>query len=272
MIEAGVPRNSARPVALITGASAGIGSAFARKLAARGYDLILVARRKDRLDALGAELASAHGVVSESLEADLTEPPELRRVEERIAGCPQLELLVNNAGFGTLHSFTKAPVDLQDKMIRIHITATMRLSHAALSVMIPARKGAIVNVSSLAAFETNPGSVSYSASKAWVNRFTEGLDLELKTSGSPVKVQALCPGFTYTEFHDVVGIDRTKIPKWLWLAADLVVDESLKGLDRGRLIVIPGFRYRRMKFVRDFIPGALRRWVAIALAKRAARI
>lgn len=263
--------SSHKAIALITGASAGIGAVFAAKLASRGYDLILVARRKDRLDALGEELSAKYGVHCESLSADLAEPAELRVVEERIAGCPQLEMLVNNAGFGTLHTFTKSPVDPQDRMIRVHILATMRLSHAALSIMIPAGKGAIVNVSSLAAFENNPGAVSYSASKSWINHFTEGLDLELKGSGSPVQMQALCPGFTYTEFHDVVGIDRTSVPEWLWLPAEFVVEESLKGLERGRLIVIPGFRYRRMKFVRDFIPSALRRWVAIAMARRMAR-
>jgi short-subunit dehydrogenase len=262
---------SSRSVALITGASAGLGALFARKLAARGYDLVLAARRKDRLDALGSEIAKAHGVTTESLAADLGDAEGLRAVEERIASCPNLELLVNNAGFGTLGSFSRSPVDQQDLMIRVHITATMRLTRAALGVMIPKRSGGIINVSSLAAFETNPGSVSYSASKAWINRFTEGLDLELKGAGSPVKLQALCPGFTYTEFHDVQGMDRTRIPKMFWLDANTVVDESLRGLYTGKLIVIPGFGYKVLKVISGLIPGAVKRNMAIAAGRKMGR-
>jgi short-subunit dehydrogenase len=260
--------SSDRPVALITGASAGIGSVFARKLAVRGYNLILVARRKNRLDALGSEL----GVACEPLAADLGDAAGLRSIEERIANCPRLELLVNNAGFGTMGSFTQSPVEQQEMMIRVHITATMRLTRAALGVMMPARKGGIINVSSLAAFETNPGSVSYSASKTWINRFTEGLDLELKAAASPVKLQALCPGFTYTEFHDIIHMDRGKIAKWLWLSAETVVDESLDGFDRGKLIVIPGLRYRLIKALVGIVPRAVKRRMAIAAGRKMGRV
>jgi uncharacterized protein len=264
--------DSSRPVALITGASAGIGSVFARKLAARGYNLILMARRKDRLDALGAEIGAASGISCESLAADLGDPAGLRAVEDRIRACPRLELLVNNAGFGTMGSFAKGDVDAQELMIRVHITATMRLTRAALDVMIPKRSGAIINTSSLAAFQTNPGSVGYSASKTWINRFTEGLDLELHGMGSPIKLQALCPGFTYSEFHDVIKMDRGRVPKALWLSAELVVDASLDGLDRGQLIVIPGWRYRTLKVIFGLIPKFVSRRSAIAAARRMGRV
>lgn len=264
--------DSSRPVALITGASAGLGAVFARKLAARGYDLILTARRLDRLQAICTDLSATYCVACEALDADLGDDAGLRRVEERIATCPRLELLVNNAGFGTTSSFTKSQVAPQDQMVRVHILATMRLTHAALQVMVPKRSGAVINVSSVAAFASNPGSVSYSASKAWINRFTEGLDMELKVADSPVKLQALCPGFTYTEFHDVIHMDRSRIPKWLWMSADDVVDESLEGLDRGQLIVIPGWRYRLLRMVIGLLPGFVRRNAAISMGRKMGRI
>jgi short-subunit dehydrogenase len=260
--------DSSRPVALITGASAGLGAVFARKLAARGYDLILNARRKDRLDQLCTEISAASGASCESLVADLGDPAELRWVEDAIHACDRFELLVNNAGFGTMGTFFKGNIDEQERMIRVHMTATMRLSRAALDVMIPKRRGAIISTSSFAAFETNAGSVGYSASKAWINRFTEGLDLELGALESPVKVQALCPGFTYTEFHDVIHMDRTKIPKWLWLSAESVVDESLAGLDRGQLIVVPGWQYRMLRVFLVLLPRFLKRRSAIRMGRR----
>jgi short-subunit dehydrogenase len=264
--------DSARPVALITGASAGLGVVFARKLAGRGYDLILTARRRERLEKLAAEISAASGVCCEALAADLGNSTELQTVEERIRGCDRLELLVNNAGFGTMGSFLKGNVDEQELMIRVHITATMRLTRAVLDVMIPKRRGAIVSTSSMAAFETNPGSVNYSASKAWINRFTEGLDLELRAAGSPIKVQALCPGFTYTEFHDVIHMDRGRIPKFLWLSAEFVVDASLEGLDRGQLIVIPGMRYRALKMIAGLAPKFLKRRMAISAGRKMGRV
>jgi short-subunit dehydrogenase len=181
-------------------------------------------------------------------------------------------LLVNNAGFGTMGSFTKGSVEDQDLMIRVHITATMRLTRAALDVMLPKRSGAIINTSSVAAFQTNPGSVGYSASKTWINRFTEGLDLELQAAGSPVKLQALCPGFTYSEFHDVIKMDRERIPKAFWQSAEFVVETSLDGLDRGQLIVIPGWRYRLLNVLVGLIPKFVTRRAAISAGRRMGRV
>ena len=233
-----------RPLAIVTGASAGIGAAYARRLAAEGYDLVLVARRRDRLEALAGELRSRHGVEVEVLPADLTKDAELKVVEDRIARAENLEFLLNNAGFGAGGWFYKTPVDSHDAMHRLHVMATLRLTHAALRQMTARGKGAVVNVSSVAAFITRPGTTSYYATKAWIVCFTEGLYLELKAARSPLRVQALCPGYTLTEFHDVMGFDRKLIPASLWMSAADVVEASLRGLARGRLIVVPGWRYK----------------------------
>jgi uncharacterized protein len=233
--------NSAdRPVALITGASSGIGEIFARKLAARGYDLILVARRQTRMQALAAELPVQSCVIA----ADLTTEDGLQSVERAIRDCSRLHLVVNNAGFGTLGRFWETSIDGQDQMHKLHITATMRLTHAALAVLVPRDSGAVINVSSVAAFGQSEGNVSYCATKAWMNAFTQGLDIELRGVGSKAKVQVLCPGFTLTEFHDTLGIDRNNIPNAMWMRADVVVEASLRGLEESEVIVIPGAMYK----------------------------
>jgi short-subunit dehydrogenase len=254
-----------RPLSLITGASSGIGAAFARALAARGYDLILVARRQSRLEELASELAAAHGIHAEVLPADLTEDAGLRLVEER-AGA--LDLLVNNAGFGVPGYFWESDAEAQSTMHRLHVVATMRLSHAALAGMVARGRGAIINVASVAGFLPAAASSTYGATKCWMNRFTEGLYLELKSTGSPVKVQALCPGFTRTEFHDVAGMDRAVIPAWLWLKAGDVVAASLHGLDRGTLFVVPGWIYKLIVCLVPALPRFLRNPAILRFAKR----
>jgi short-subunit dehydrogenase len=233
-----------RPLALITGASSGIGATFARQLAAEGYDLILVARRVDRLEALAAELRDRHGIQSSPMSADLTLDDDLARVSETLAGAGRLALLVNNAGFGTKGLFFEADASQQDAMHRLHVLATERLTRAALPGMIARGKGSVISVSSVAAFLQGPSNVSYCATKAWMNSFTRGLALEMQFLRSPVVVQALCPGYTYSEFHDVMQVDRAEIPKSWWLEADFVVAESLRALKRGTVIVIPSLRYR----------------------------
>ncbi len=244
-----------RPIALITGASSGIGEVFARRLAERGYDLILVARRAERLQQIAAGLP----VHVECLAADLTDPEGLATVEQAIHDNSELRLLVNNAGFGTLGRFWEADLDGQDMMHRLHVMAAMRLTHAALSGMVPRGAGAVINVSSVAAYSQSEGNVSYCATKAWMNSFTEGLSMELRRVKSPVRMQALCPGFTVTEFHETLGIDRDRIPAFLWMTADQIVAASLRGLDEGRLIVIPGWKYKAAVMLLRHLPPALRR-------------
>jgi len=253
-----------RPVALITGASAGLGATFAHQLAAEGYDLILVARRAAALEQLAAELGMKQGAGSESVTADLTRDEDVMRVCERLAA-GDIELLVNNAGFGSRGFFFEADPEQQAAMHRLHVLATERLTRAALPGMVARRRGGIINVASVAAFIAGPGNISYCATKAWMVAFTEGLYMELKSMGSPVTVQALCPGYTYTEFHDVLGVDRAQIMgKSWWMSADRVVAESLSGFGRGKLLVIPGMRYKAVVAISRFLP----RWLVIEGAAR----
>ena len=244
--------------AVITGASSGIGEAFARALAARGYSLLLVARRRDRLEALARELGERHKVATEWLAADLASDDGLARVAERISGLSERSLLVNNAGFGTRGYFQSGSLHEQERMHRLHVLATVRLTHAALNVLIPKGRGAVINVASVAAFARSSFNTSYCATKSWMTVFTEGIHLELREMKSAVQIQALCPGFTYSEFHDVLGVDRKGIASWLWMRAEDVVEESLSGLDRRKWLVIPGIIYRVFATVMSKVPAPLR--------------
>jgi uncharacterized protein len=261
-----------RSLAVVTGASSGMGAVFARKLAARGYDLLLVARREDRLRKLAEEITSEYGVSAETLAVDLAADDGREALAGRIRAAPNLGLLVNNAGFGAMGLFQQADLDLQERMHRLHVLTPLALSHAALKNLAerpgPAGRAGIINVSSVAAFLQSPTSVCYNATKAWMNSFTEGLAVELAAQGSPVKVQALCPGFTISEFHDRVGIDRGPIPKSLWMTADFVVEESLLGFDHGELFVIPGWRYRLLVVFLKAVPGSWMRRLSVLAARR----
>jgi short-subunit dehydrogenase len=255
-----------RRVALVTGASSGIGEVFARRLTRDGFALILVARRREQLEKLAGELNGA-----EIIAADLTLEADLAKVEASIAATPDLELLVNNAGFGTKGRFWETSLEGQDRMHRLHVMATMRLTPAALAAMVPRRRGGVINVSSVAAFGQSSNNTSYCATKAWMNSFTEGLDLELRGAGSPVRVQALCPGFTITGFHDAMGMSREGIPGWLWMSAEEVVDASLRGLERGKLFVVPGAIYKLVVALEKLTPRALRSAAVVAAARRSHR-
>lgn len=241
------PANRGAAWALVTGASSGLGAEFARQLAGRGYSLLLVARRADRLEALAAEFAATFGVAAETLTADLTTDAGVAAVEARIRALPQLEMLVNNAGFGTVGRLVNAEPARQEEMVYLHVMATMRLSQAALPGMTARKRGAIVNVSSLAAHMPLPGNVNYHATKAYINAFSEGLQAEL--GGTGVYVQALCPGYTHTEFHstdDLKRFDKASSPAWLWMAAPDVVRASLNDIGSGRVVVVPGLRYKSL--------------------------
>ena len=248
--------------ALITGASSGLGAVFAKKLAERRYNLLLVARREKRLTALAAELEQDYPITAEILVADLTVPEELASVEKRVAQLEKLSLLVNNAGFGTTGKFTRIDLSKQADMIRLHIVASVRLSRAALPGMITYECGAIINVSSMAGFIPMPGNVTYCATKAYLNSFSQSLQLEL--AGTGVQVQALCPGFTYTEFHDTPefkGYDRSRIPKLMWMSAEEVAESSLRALKQGKVIHIPGWQNRILAGLIYLAPIGLQQWV-----------
>jgi len=229
--------------ALITGASSGIGEVYARRLAVAGYDLLLTARRADRLELLAGDLRQAHGVAVEVFPADLADAESRGRLEQRVAEGPALAMLVNNAGYGTPGPLQRADADLLQGMIDVHLTATVRLCRAALPAMVEAGGGAVINVSSVAAFLPIPGGAVYSATKTFLNMFSEALQAEVDDSG--VEVQALCPGYTYTGFHDTKEygeFERASVPKWLWMSAEDVVDRSLAALGRGRVVVVSGKR------------------------------
>jgi short-subunit dehydrogenase len=244
--------------ALVTGATAGIGAAFARRLARDGYDLVLVARDAARLEAAAAELTAAHGVRVEVVAADLAEPADRAVVVDRLATGDPVDLLVNNAGIGTSGNFWEAPYERVRHQLELNVTAVMQLTHAALPGMLARGAGGVVNVASVAGLLPGRGS-TYSASKAWVIAFTEGLSAGL--AGTGVRLLAVCPGFVRTEFHQRAGIDMAGTSDGMYVDADDVVDEALRGLDRDRVLVVPGARYRGIVLVARLAPRRLVRRV-----------
>lgn len=242
----------------ITGASSGIGAEFARQLAPQ-HDLLLIARRRDRLEQMASKFSREHGSSVEVFPADLTDAGDLSSVADRIAGEQRLALLVNSAGFGAGGLFWEAPVEIQKSMVRLHVLATMSLTHAALTNLVRRNTGAIVNVASISAWLRRPTFIGYAATKSWMAAFSEGLYLDLRQMGARTIIQALCPGLVYTEFHDKMNVDRRVLGATnLWQTVEEVVTASLDGLRRGKLFVIPGWRYRALIAVIAVLPTALR--------------
>ncbi|HEY3343948.1 MAG TPA: SDR family oxidoreductase [Anaerolineaceae bacterium] len=234
--------------AVVTGASSGIGLEFARQLAPRGYNLVLVARREGRLQALAAEMERDWGISTHVVAADLSNEDGVTRVEGVIKNTPDLVMLVNNAGFGVEGSFVDGELDDQIKMVDVHVLAPVQLTRAALPAMLACRSGSIMNVSSISAFVPGPTSITYSSTKAYLNNFTSALFMEYRGSG--LKFQALCPGFTVTEFHDKLeGSRRSRLPRFMWMSAVEVVRQSLSALDGGPVVFIPGWINRAIALV-----------------------
>jgi len=258
-----------RPLAVVTGASSGIGEAFARALAQRGSDLLLVARRRPPLERLAAELARAHGIRAEALPADLTRAAPLRALEARLEREPRLELLVNDAGRGEFARLWESPREALDAALRLNALALLRLAHAALRPMLRRRRGAIVNVSSTAAFIPCANYAVYGATKAFVNSLTEALHEELRGTG--VRVQALCPGLTHSAIFDAAGADVSSIPAFLWMTPEAVVEASLAALDRDEVICVPGLGNRTLASLVRLLPHAATGRVAGALSGRFVR-
>lgn len=256
-----------RPLALVTGASSGIGTVFARSLARRGHDLILVARDGARLTALAAELAS-DGASATTVVADLTTDEGLAATERAIEAAGRLDLLVNNAGFGTTGQLVDSPLAMQDQMLRLHVIAVSRITQAALRLMKPARRGGIITVSSVASFVNSTGNVNYCATKAYQRSFSEGLALECAPFG--IRVQALCPGFTRTEFHQRMRDDQQgRAPSWMWLEATDVVETSLRQLEQdGAVVCVPGAQYKVAVFLARHLPVWIKRLMTRNVYKR----
>ena len=236
-----------RGTAVITGASSGIGEAFARHLAALGYDLILNARREGPLKALGASLHERHAIGAHTIAADLADVASLDRVLEQLGHHGAVTLLVNNAGFGTVGAFTEVDVRQHMSMIDVHVLASVRLTHAVLPGMLARSRAAIINVSSIGAFLPTPGNATYGATKACLLSFSRALAEEVRGAG--VRVQALTPGFTRTAFYVAAayaGFDPAHLPAQLFMTADRVVDRSLRTIESDRVVCIPGLRNRAL--------------------------
>jgi len=232
-----------RPSALVTGASSGIGTSFAERLAKDGYNLIIVARRRDRLEELAGRLHETYQVDVEVLVADLSDHDSLLTVEKRIAKDSALELLVNNAGFGAYMNFVELDPNRAEELINVKVLAITRLTRAALPGMIQRRHGSIINVSSRLAFSGSLGSsqmpkrATYAGANAYINAFTELLQSEL--DGTGVQVQALCPGIVATEFHTIQGADPNSYPAAIVMTPEDLVSASLAGLKLGEVICVP---------------------------------
>ena len=232
-------------LAVVTGASGGLGGEFARQLAASGYHLVLTARREERMQALAAELRQLYGIQVQVLPADLANIDELRGLEDALRKMERIDLLINNAGFGLMGHFWQLDLQAQADMLQVHDLASMRLTHAVLPGMVTRKAGGVVQVSSMAAFLRRRNSVMYSATKSFLVAFSQALIDDLKGTG--VHVQALCPGFIVTEFHDLDemdSLDRARIPRLLWLRGRDVVRDSLTAIQRGSGVEIPGFWYK----------------------------
>ncbi len=248
-----------RPLACVTGASAGLGKVFAKQLAERGFDLLLVARDVDRLTALADALSLQHGISATAYQADLSRDEPMRGLAEKLAKEERLMVLVNNAGFGTKGKLANRPVSEQATMLELHVMAPMLLTRAVVPKMIERREGFVITVASVASFTASMGNVNYCATKAYQRVFMEGLAMELVGTG--VRVQALCPGFTHTEFHDRMQIDKTQgIPAWVWLSAEDVVRDSLENaFGHGPTVVIPNWKYKMIVLMLRYMPLWLRR-------------
>jgi len=227
------------PQALVTGASSGIGRAFARALVARGYDVTLSARREDRLRADAAALADEHHCCTEVLVADLATDQGVTAVAARLTDPARpIDLVVNNAGFGTAGALWELDPDGEGREIHVNVVAVVRLTHAALGPMVARGRGGVINVSSVAAYQPTPWGATYGATKAFVSSFTHAVHEELRGTG--VRVMVLAPGYTHTEFHEQAAMPVDQTPELLWQSPETVVDAALRAYERGHVVCTPG--------------------------------
>ena len=254
--------------ALVTGASSGIGKAYAELLAEKGYGLILTARRRERLDALADDLGKRHGVATQVVVADLAEPEASARIVAALGGA-RVDVLVNNAGYGVAGSYTSVPWADHQAFMQVLVMAVCDLTYRLLPGMVERGWGRIINIASVAGMVPSPaGHTLYGASKAFVIRFSEALAAENASRG--VNVTAVCPGFTYSEFHDVLGTrDRmNKMPRMLWLDAPTVAREGYDAVMNGDAVVVNGRIYGLLVWLTGALPYRLARWVSGGAGRR----
>jgi short-subunit dehydrogenase len=251
-------------IALITGATAGIGAQYARLLAKEGFDLILVARNKNRLASTAKSLNKEFGVKVEILPADLTKPVQLEKVRKRLSDSRKpIEVLINNAGFGINKSFLVSNLSDEQGLLDVLVTAPMRLTHAVLPIMKERNSGTIVNVSSVASWIAGG---SYSAAKSYLTVLTESLHTELRPT--KIKISALCPGFTRTEFHERGRMKMNGLPNFMWLSAEEVVSKSWRDVNAGKVISIPGWQYLILSSISRFGPRPMVRRIGMNVRKK----
>lgn len=259
--EVGDERTSspARPTALVTGASSGIGAAFARVFAANGFDLVLTARRRERLEALAAELGTRHGITAHVLPADLADPLTPRRLYAELAAARvRIDALVNNAGYAMAGKYLDWDWPRHAEFLQVMVVAVAELTHRFLGGMLDRGYGRIINVASLAGLVPAPaGHTLYAAAKAFVIKFSEALAHEVGPRG--VHVTALCPGFTYSEFHDVSGMrgSVSQLPRWLWQDADTVAQLGYEAVMAGRVVYVPGRVNRTIAALAKYLPSSV---------------
>jgi len=250
--------------ALITGATAGIGAAYAKLLAKEGFDLVLVARDLPRLKGVAKELSKLYKIKAETIKADLTKPAQLAKVEKRLANNSKpIEVLINNAGFGLKDRFLVSNLATQQELLDVLVTEPMRLSHAVLPGMIKRNSGSIVNVSSVASFIAGG---TYSAAKSYLTVFSEYLHTELRDTN--IKVSALCPGFTRTEFHARGKMKMSGLPNYMWTTVDQVVAKSWRYVKAGKVICIPGWQYMLLSSIARIAPRPLVRKLGIKIRRK----
>jgi short-subunit dehydrogenase len=238
--------------ALITGASSGIGAEFARELAAKGYNLIIHGRRRELLEELAKEISGKYAVSVRIEIAELASRAELDRLTKIVEQTENLEMLVNNAGYTTRENFHIEDLQGQINLLNVHLTATLALTHAAIPNMLRHGKGYIINVASVAGFFAAPRSALYCSTKAFLNTFSEALHLELKDT--PIKVQALCPGFTLSDFHKKLGYDPKDPCFKKFMTAQFIVSQSLKDLEKNKVYSIPGAKYKFIVLMSKWLP------------------
>jgi hypothetical protein len=259
-------------IAMITGASSGIGRDFARRFAQSGYDLIITGRRKDKLIQVAEQLKEQYGISVKIIIAELSVEKDLRKLLKVIATSNDIHVLINNAGYGSGKGFSKCDISCHMQMLQVHVVAAVKLVHAVLPQMISRREGTIINVSSLGAFMPAPGSSIYSATKLFLKSFTESLHMEVSRYG--IKLQCLCPGFTHTDFHERRA--QGDVPKnngiIRWMEADEVVEKCLKSLEKGKVVYVPGFMNRMLVKIVSLIPDFIYYRLMMIITRKTAEL